>query len=159
MLQCSLCKEWKQENEFQVRKDRRRGFTSQCKKCTKEYRRSERSKAVNRKYRLSEKGRKVETEYRNSEKRKAVLKQYYNTKGKNTIRQYVKANPNKIKGQRAVHKAVAKGSLVAVTTLKCRDCNTQASDYHHWSYDKEHWLDVIPLCRQCHINRHKDQAQ
>ena len=25
---------------------------------------------------------------------------------------------------------------------------------HHWSYEREHWLDVIPLCLSCHRKVH-----
>ncbi len=26
--------------------------------------------------------------------------------------------------------------------------------YHHWSYEEQRWLDVIPLCLSCHAGVH-----
>lgn len=58
----------------------------------------------------------------------------------------------------AVARAVRAGSLVI--PLACEACGQpgtrggkitrQSILAHHWSYAPEHWLDVIPLCVQCH---------
>lgn len=56
----------------------------------------------------------------------------------------------------AVRKAVLAGELPNIKTLVCADCGAPACDYHHYNgYEPEHLLDVVPLCRKCHRNRHR----
>ncbi len=56
----------------------------------------------------------------------------------------------------ALRKAVITGELPNIKTQICVDCGEPADDYHHHNgYEPEHWLDVIPLCRTCHRNRHR----
>lgn len=52
----------------------------------------------------------------------------------------------------AILRAVKQGMKPA-TAFICADCGKeQAEEYHHHKgYDKEHWLDVIPLCLPCHV--------
>ena len=45
-----------------------------------------------------------------------------------------------------------RGTIPKVTDLKCVDCGVQAEEYHHEDYSKA--LDVIALCKPCHIKRH-----
>lgn len=59
------------------------------------------------------------------------------------------------KAKFAVNTEVAAGRLPRVVSHTCADCGNQAKHYHHWSYAPEHWLDVIPLCAQCHADRHR----
>jgi len=47
---------------------------------------------------------------------------------------------------------VDRGKIPKATDCKCADCNVQAQEYHHEDYSKA--LDVIPLCKPCHIKRH-----
>lgn len=55
----------------------------------------------------------------------------------------------------AVSYEIKKGNMVKANTLQCKDCGKNATHYHHHNgYEKPHWLDVIPLCRSCHIKRH-----
>lgn len=55
----------------------------------------------------------------------------------------------------ALNYAIRRGKLPKVSTLICTDCGSPACHYHHHlGYEKEHWLDVIPLCRGCHRRRH-----
>jgi hypothetical protein len=51
-----------------------------------------------------------------------------------------------------VRDAITRGDLPKVSTCTCEDCKVQAQDYHHEDYSKP--LDVVPLCRKCHIKRH-----
>lgn len=54
-----------------------------------------------------------------------------------------------------VSRAVKKGVLLPVATQRCCDCDAWAQQYHHNNgYEPEHWLDVVPLCRRCHVARH-----
>lgn len=55
----------------------------------------------------------------------------------------------------AVSYEIKKGRMVEVTDLVCCDCGKDAEHYHHHlGYDRNHWLDVVPLCCQCHVMRH-----
>ena len=57
--------------------------------------------------------------------------------------------------RRAVNRAIASGKLVrpGVCSLE-RPLNEYHSDHieghHHKGHDREHWLDVIFLCKRCH---------
>ena len=44
------------------------------------------------------------------------------------------------------------GSIPKPTDCTCIDCGIQAQEYHHEDYSKA--LDVIPLCKPCHLKRH-----
>lgn len=53
---------------------------------------------------------------------------------------------------------IGKGILPRAKTLMCADCGNPADEYHHHAgYEEEHWLDVVPLCRECHLARHHPQ--
>ena len=56
----------------------------------------------------------------------------------------------KVKAKDHVAWLVRSGKKPPARTLKCRQCGKQAEEYHHHKgYAKEHWEDVIPLCRSC----------
>lgn len=62
------------------------------------------------------------------------------------------------KGEKArsfMRSAISRGLLPQISTCTCVDCGAQAAEYHHHvGYEEAHWLDVIPLCRECHLARH-----
>ncbi len=62
------------------------------------------------------------------------------------------SNIKKTSARLAVNEAVQSNLLPHISTIKCHDCGKQADHYHHEDYDKP--LAVIPLCIQCHTNRH-----
>jgi hypothetical protein len=64
-----------------------------------------------------------------------------------------KNNPRKIEARKQVHDAVKKGIILPVSQCICKDCGVTARDYHHENYLLP--LEVVPLCRGCHIKRHK----
>jgi hypothetical protein len=40
-----------------------------------------------------------------------------------------------------------------VQTRRCVHCGETAAAYHHHrGYKREHFLDVVPVCRECHQN-------
>jgi sulfur relay (sulfurtransferase) DsrC/TusE family protein len=47
-----------------------------------------------------------------------------------------------------VAQAIAKGYLPPLG--RCVACTNDAVHYHHFSYEKVHWLHVVPLCISCH---------
>ncbi len=61
--------------------------------------------------------------------------------------------PNKYKARGAVANALSSGKILRPSTCSsCGDaCKPQA---HHWSYEEEHWLDIIWLCTRCHADEH-----
>lgn len=59
----------------------------------------------------------------------------------------------------AVNRAIANGKLLPACECACAHCGVQAETLHHWSYEREHWLDVIPLCRACHGKEHRAYDQ
>lgn len=61
ILQCSICKEFKEGAEFYKRPTRKRGYSSQCKKCTQPY--------------------KIQWRKKNKERSKIVAKRSYDIKG------------------------------------------------------------------------------
>jgi len=60
-------------------------------------------------------------------------------------------NPEKIKGQGAVQRAIQSGKLNAASSYKCY-CGERAQHYHHLDYSKP--LKVIPVCAKCHAKEH-----
>lgn len=64
-----------------------------------------------------------------------------------------KNNPEKIEARKQVYNAVKKGIILPVSQCVCKDCGATARDYHHENYSLP--LEVVPLCRDCHIKRHK----
>lgn len=55
---------------------------------------------------------------------------------------------------RAVRYAVDEGDLPSISTRVCEHCGEQAHHYHHHSYKAVDWLDVVPLCADCHSSIH-----
>jgi len=54
----------------------------------------------------------------------------------------------KANARKAVDRAIERGSLVR---QPCRICGTTENVHgHHWSHEREHWLDVYWLCVACH---------
>lgn len=67
------------------------------------------------------------------------------------LQRHREKHPLRAKAREAVTYAVRIGKLPRVWTLKCAHCGNPAQQYHHhYGYEPEHWLDVIPLCKPCH---------
>ena len=64
-----------------------------------------------------------------------------------------KNNPEKTNAREQVRDAVKKGILLPISQCVCKDCGVTACDYHHENYSFP--LEVVPLCRGCHIKRHR----
>lgn len=49
---------------------------------------------------------------------------------------------------------IRRGRLARASTLKCNDCDKQASEYDHYlGYADENVLKVQPVCKSCHSKR------
>ncbi len=68
-----------------------------------------------------------------------------------------KIRSQETKARNEVNNAIKKGLIKPVSECSCSDCNAKAKDYHHEDYSKP--LDVVPLCRMCHIARHKNKRK
>lgn len=104
-------------------------------------------------------------QYQKSERGHAVFiaaKTRYNHKPETQRKRVIYMRQQRISGKwadresarHAVNQAVVNGTLPLVSSVCCADCGAQAREYHHASYDQERWLDVIPLCKDCHVRRH-----
>lgn len=144
---CDRCNKTKPIKEFSKDKSRRDGYQYQCKVCNKIWAQSKKGKHASDLYNQSKKGRLVRNRYKKTDKGKK-------TRNKNT-RQYTKENPQRIKANKAINHAVENHSFPRITTQTCADCGQQAQHYHHESYAKKDWLNVIPLCAKCHKERHQ----
>ena len=173
---CTKCETLKSWDEFSKNKGKSDGHHSWCKKCAntnkRAYRRTEKGKAARRKYKCSEEGMASNKRYYLSEKGKAAARKYSRTKkgketsyrgnhseaGKRARDSYYQRHKKDHKAHGAVGRAVEAGILPHISTQRCKDCETAAIDYHHHlGYEKEHWLDVIPLCRKCHQLQHEGE--
>lgn len=174
---CTKCRKIKSINEFHKQRASKDGYKRICKLCVKVYIKTSKArkshKKVNLIYSRSKKGKDAQKNYNRTAKRKASLKKYQQTdkakarskrysatdKGKETLRKsverYAKKYPHKRKAKKAVSHAVERGELPNVITKSCTDCGKQAQHYHHESYDRKDWLNVIPLCAKCHKQRHQ----
>lgn len=65
-----------------------------------------------------------------------------------------KNNQHKRDAQNAANNAVRDGKIERKSL--CEHCGDGGRlQKHHWSYEKEHWLDVVWLCPSCHGKEHK----
>lgn len=185
MKRCSKCKQFKELSEFHKQSRSIDGLKSACKYCrnksNKEYTMSEKGKAAKKKYYADNKEnilvyrKKYGIEHREKilkTRRKYYLtengklsqsirtKKYLKTeKGKQT-RKKIDAKmrilyPNRYKARKKLNYYIESGKLSRPTT--CSKCNIVCKpDAHHYSYEKEHWLDVIWLCKKCHVDLHNN---
>jgi len=57
--------------------------------------------------------------------------------------------PEHAKAHHAVARALARGDIVK--SDECSACgDIEPTVAHHWSYEEEHWLHVVWMCRRCH---------
>lgn len=53
-----------------------------------------------------------------------------------------------------VYNQTRTGKLPRAKDLSCVDCGNMANEYdHHMGYDEENWLNVEPVCYNCHQKR------
>lgn len=111
------------------------------------YKQSGKLQQIKRRYYYSERGTKRRKEYSQSDAGRAATRR--------RIRRYEIKNRQKKRAHAALNYAVKAGKLPPAKTHKCTRCTNQASQYHHYlGYEKQHYLDVIALCRRCHLIEH-----
>lgn len=120
MKQCSICKKHLHKSKFWSHPIAKDKLTSACIEC------------------LTPKIK----EYANSPKGRIVH-------NKSTLAAEQKY-PERRNARSAVRRAIQRGQLPHPTSLVCFFCKNPANEYHHWSYKKEHQLQVIPVDQLCH---------
>lgn len=115
-----------------------------------------RHKATRRIYWQSPLGKLVRARYEASPKRQQWLANYYaSAKFRIMQRAKIDADPRRFKARWAVNNAIRDGRLIPASSHLCAcGCQRQAEQYHHWSYEPQDWLDVIPMRRTCHQQIH-----
>lgn len=74
-------------------------------------------------------------------------------------RKHQEKYPLKRKAQSCIHSVVSDGKIPPAKDLICKECGNSAKEYHHHlGYEREHWMDVIPLCKKCHRDRHNKEG-
>ena len=132
---CSKCKLVKPLSEYHKHSGAPDGLRYMCKLCRK----------------------KDAAEYyvKDPEARRRASKRYkdmYPESHRRSEARYRKRNPLKIKAHNDVTHAIERGELVR---LPCEKCGNSRSEAHHENYLKP--LDVIWLCRVCHVEVHKEK--
>lgn len=145
---CPQCKEVKPVSEWYKNKRQPDGFSAWCKDCTKDYHYQNRDQrnAHSRDYHKTERGKQVEKEYLRTETgratRRRIRKRRYNTD---------KEFRERCRARSAISNAIRLGLMLPAKSQTCTRCGEQAQQYHHHNgYEREHWLDVIAVCRSCH---------
>lgn len=166
---CSKCQKSLSLDNFHRNKTKSDGYNSYCKQCLVEYKRGYRE--LNRD-RINEQQR--EAYGKDIERKREQFRAYRRTNPERVReaarrwrerhpeymtewnKMYTETHPINIKAKTAVNNAVAAGRLPRITERQCDVCNAPAQEYHHWSYEVEHWLDVIPMCASCHKALHAE---
>ena len=156
---CPICKTDKPLSEFGVQRSKPDGRTPQCRECRRQigktYRSSEGGKRAARAYFLNNKERcygytnkRVNTAAWREEQRRYRQ----SDKGKAMFRRRFQNSRNKCYARNAVNAAVKQGSIPSPKTLPCCECGQKAREYHHHKgYDRANWLNVVAVCKKCHI--------
>ncbi len=130
MKTCTTCKQSKPFLEYHKDRHSKDGHQRMCKACSKAYRQTKKCIVSCEHYRQS-------------------------TKGKARYKRYASRHPGRIKAKNAVNNAIHRNKLNRPETLHCMDCFEQATEYHHPSYAPENRLSLVPLCSECHKDRHR----
>ncbi len=151
LKRCSKCKQIKPASEFHKNRSQKYGLAAYCKRChylaRTKYQQTNWYKVERQLYRQQNKTRITEwnRRYTQSDKGKQQRKTY-------------RQNSMKLRAHRAVENALKRRRLPKAKYFQCAYCGKQATQYHHWhGYDREHWLDVIPVCRRCDYADHKSK--
>lgn len=157
--ECTGCHIVKSLSEYSLIKRSGKLYTK-CKQCVREQRKKwkEKNPDYHKKWR-DENRERVRTYYHTpnvvAQREKyqkspdGRLKRYLAKKA----RYHLPENEMKHNARAAIRRAIKKGILPKVNTLMCSNCKVnQAEHYHHHNgYDKEHRIDVIPVCQKCHL--------
>lgn len=156
LKRCTKCGHVKPYDEFHKLARNADGYGPHCKDCSKERDREytqrplvrEARRVSSLRYARSDKGREKAMLYAMSERGKEKQRLY-----SRSVRSEGRWDAQR-KARMYVFRQIRKGNLPHVSTRACADCGAQATQYHHESYERDRWLDVVPLCTACHKARH-----
>jgi len=157
MKVCFKCFVEKPLSDFYPHKSMLDGHLNKCKDCTK------RDALLHRERNL-EKVREYDRNRPNREERVKTIcarisrlckeDKEFSQRVSGIKRKWASLNQHKRKAQYAASNAVRDGKLQRKTV--CEHCLLEKNlQKHHWSYEEQHWLDVIWLCTSCHGKEHK----
>lgn len=130
---CSKCKKAKPMSEFYKNKGSSNGFHYYCKKC----------------FLIDQRER---DKKRRDSRPKIPLTDEQKKRRYETQKRWRLRNKIKFLAHQTVFIALRAGKLLR--PKHCQTCGIECKpEAHHWKgYDPKHWLDVIWLCRSCHIS-------
>lgn len=145
---CRLCLAVKCLSEFYLWK---KGRLTACKDCIRKQ--NDKAKA---KYRLTEKGKETLRKNSMTEKAKATRKKY--SRSKRGIEVLLKSRNKWMENNPEKRKAHVIRRYMLDRVDICSKCGHRGrTEGHHADYDKP--LEVIWLCRQCHVDVHKKHGR
>ena len=130
---CFKCGIEKELSEFYVHPQMADGYLNKCKECNK--------KDVQENYELRREYYREYDRKRNKKEKRLQLRRNYHIE-----------NNEKIKTHQLVHQAIKKGNIIKPENCQICGLHTKFLDAHHHDYTKP--LDVIFVCRKCHLNIH-----
>lgn len=165
---CPRCKQIKPVSQFHKNKSRHDGYVGYCIFCANQYLRKYMKSEEQKEKRYIRSKKYVNTPKGRENKRKSTRKYHKSKKGKIAVLKYLKSEKGKIfikrnhekypirrKARTKIANEIAKGNFPNIKTQICK-CGKQAEHYHHYlGYKPNHWLDVVPLCQDCHFMEHK----
>lgn len=158
MKRCFKCGAEKPLSEFYKHPKMLDGHVNKCKECNKKdvienrldkkdyYLNYDRNRP-NHEERVASQSERTKTLYNSNPE--------FKEKRKLEVREFRNSNPDKYKAQTSINNALRDGKLTKLNS--CEHCGTSEKKIQarHWSYEPEHWLDVIWLCTKCHGKEHK----
>lgn len=134
MKECSVCKQELPVENFYRDRARKDGLLIRCKDCERKLR---------RKTRVNNNGIYIKKDRKYYQAHKEEIKE--------KRRKYHELNREKIKARGLVRTALKNGSLIRPKT--CEKCDAEDPHAHHEDYDRP--LEVVWLCRICHMRLHQ----
>jgi hypothetical protein len=170
LKKCDHCKKIKPFDDFGFSSQCSDGHRSTCKECRKlqdkKHREANPGKEASRKKRWEaanpEKAKAVRRKWRvvNKERQNATGRKWRkNNRAKQleSERRLRVLYPDRFRAREAVADAIKHGKLLPVKFMICSHCKHRRAEHyhHHKGYDREHWLDVEPVCHICHTSIHR----
>ena len=139
---CPGCEDDRPVKEFSKNKAKKDGLCSQCKSCE-----ATRNREYNHTYQVE----------------RASYRQAHRPEINASTRAYRLRHPLPQKARRAIRYAIETGKIIRPDRCSNPECNKlcKPEAHHYLGYAKEHWLDVVFLCADCHViaDREDRQAQ
>lgn len=165
---CTKCAQEKPFDCFARDKYQSDGLTNSCKECRNaaktRYRATEHGKAKTAEYnalpKARESRRRWERSPRGKEVRRLLLaKESARIRARaQSRRQYLSMPRVQARAYLRVHYMIGKGRMPRASECLCARCGLQAKEYHHYNgYEGEAALQVVALCKNCHLAYDKIQ--